>query len=156
MDLFWRYFDARAVRKDAKSYGNVIHPNMFAGGVIDESALTILIVPPPELHLLMGPVNTMYDELCKTWAGCEEWIKRLHIKREEYHVGSFNGNDCRKLLKNINILEQIAPSPSVKIKAFIDAFKAFNDVVTSCYSIVRKIITGLEASSLIRCEVTFF
>ena len=67
MDLFWRYFDERAERKDAKSYGNVFHPNMFAGGVIDEPKLIILLVPPPELHLLIGPVNTMYDELCKIW-----------------------------------------------------------------------------------------
>ena len=67
-------------------------------------------------------------------APCEEWIRRLHIKREEYHGGSFNGNDCHKLLKNTNILEQIAPSPSVKVKACVDAFKAFNGVVTSCYN----------------------
>ena len=57
MDLFWHYFDSRAEKKNAKEYGNVIHPNMFAGGKIDESAPTLLLVPTPELHLLIGPVN---------------------------------------------------------------------------------------------------
>ena len=54
----------------------------------------------------------------------------MHLKREEYHGGSFNGNDSRKLLKNISILEEIAP-PSVR--SFVDAMKTFNEVVQSCY-----------------------
>ena len=52
MKLFWGFFDAKAAKKDAMKYGNVIHPNMFAGGDIDESTPIILLVPPPELHLL--------------------------------------------------------------------------------------------------------
>ena len=35
--------------------------------------------------------NVLYDELCKLWPQCEEWIKLLHMKREEYHGGAFNG-----------------------------------------------------------------
>ena len=133
MGLFWDYFEANAARKDAKNYGNVIHTNMFAGGNIDEETPIFLLVPPPELHLLMGPVNKMYDELSKVWTACEEWIQRLHIKKEEYHGGTFNGNDCRKLLKHVSILKEIAPTPSLKVTKFIDAFEAFNNVVTACY-----------------------
>ena len=66
LDLFWSFFDARAKRSDAKNYGNAIHPNMFAtSDNIDESTLVLRLVPPPELHLLIGPVNTIYDELSK-------------------------------------------------------------------------------------------
>ena len=97
MDLFWDYFAANAAREDAKDYGNVIHANVFAGGNIDPSTLIILLVPPPELHLLLGPVNTLYNVLFNVWAPYEEWIKRLNIKREEYHGGSFNGIDSRKI-----------------------------------------------------------
>ena len=85
MDLFWDYFEANAARKDAKNYGNVVHCNIFSGGNIDPSTLIILLVPPPELHLLLGPVNTLYDALSKVWAACVECINRLCIKREEYH-----------------------------------------------------------------------
>ena len=93
MDLFWNFFDARAAKKDAKVYGNVIHPNVFASTCINGNTPIILLCPPPELHLLLGPVNVLYDKLCKLWPQCKEWIKQLHIKREEYHGGAFNGND---------------------------------------------------------------
>ena len=130
MDLFWDYFDGRADKKNAKDFGNVIHPNMFVGGTVDESAPIILLVPPPELHLLMGPVNTLYVQLLKISPDCERWSKHLHLKREDYHGGLFNGNDCRKLLKNVSILEEIAPPKSVE---FVTTFKAFNKVVEACY-----------------------
>ena len=45
--------------------------------------------------------------------------------------GSFNGNDSGKLLKQVTILEELAPS---NVQGFIDTFKAFNKVVIACYS----------------------
>ena len=93
MDLFWGYFEARASKKDASTYGNVIHRNMFSDCQIDDSTPIILLVPPPELHLLLGPVNKMNDEMLKVWPQGEEWSDRLYIKREEYHGGQFNGNE---------------------------------------------------------------
>ena len=71
---------------------------MFSGGTIDVST-PIKLVLPPELHLMLGPVNTMYDQLSKVWPACEQWIERLYIKREDYHGGSFNGNGSRKLIR---------------------------------------------------------
>ena len=132
MDLFRSFFEANADKKDAKNYGNVIHPNIFAGENIDESKPIIIIIPPPEFHLLIGHVNTMYGELCKVWAPCEKWIKRLYVKRADYHGDSFNGNGSRKRLKNIAALEEISPSDA-KLQRFIDAFRVFNEVATSCY-----------------------
>ena len=60
-------------------------------------------------------------------------MKRLNIKREEYHGGSFCGNDSRKLLKNVSILAEIAPNPSDNVKNYIEAFKSFDKVVASCF-----------------------
>ena len=71
-----------------------------------ESTPIIKVVLPPELHFMLGPVNTMYDQLCKVCPACEQWIERMYIKREDYHGGSFNGNDSRKLLKNVSVLER--------------------------------------------------
>ena len=134
MDLFWGYLKANASKKDAKDYGNVIHPNMFAGRKnIDESTPIIEFVPPPELHLLIVPLKTLYDELEKVWPQCIMFIERLYIKREEYHEGSFNGNDSRKLLNHISILEEIAPADKAKVENFIKRFKDFDNVVSSSY-----------------------
>ena len=115
--------------KRAKDYGNVVHLNLFSENADDELILTK--VPPPELHLLIGPVNKMFDELCKIWPHCEDvWMKPLRIKREEYHGDSFNENDCRKLLKNVDILDQSCPSD---FRGYVNAFNAFNEVVHLCY-----------------------
>ena len=130
MDLFWTYFDANTTKKYAKDFGNVIHPSVFADNV-DNSTLVVLLVPPPELHLLLGPVNVLYDELTKVWPAVgESWSEKLHIKREEYHRGQFNGNDCRKLLKNVQLLKDCCPE---KYGKFLEAFSGFNEVVTACY-----------------------
>ena len=55
--------------------------------------------------------------------------QKLHIKRGEYLVGAFNGNDCRKLIKNLSALEDIAPP---EFHGFVDTFKSFGNVVKSC------------------------
>ena len=66
MDLFWNWFQSRRDKKDAKNYGNVIHPPILSD---DDSKNTpvISILPPPELHLLMGPMNKLYKELENVW-----------------------------------------------------------------------------------------
>ena len=76
----------------------------------------------------------MYDEMLKVWSQEEEWRDRLYIKTEEYHGGQFNGNDSRKLLKNIAVLKEITLSSNKKVLDYIAAFEAFNDVVAACYT----------------------
>ena len=102
---------------------------MFASSNVDEMMLILLLLPPPELHLLIGPVNTIYDAMNKVWPGSEVWLKKVNVKREEYHGGSFNGNDSRMLLKNFSSVEESSPS----VKGYIDTFNSFNEVVKSCY-----------------------
>ena len=52
--LFWTFYDSRAKLDKAKDYGNVVHPSLIVG---DKDTPILLVVPPPELHLLIGPVN---------------------------------------------------------------------------------------------------
>ena len=103
---------------------------MFASGNVDEMMLILQLIPPPELHLLIGPVNTIYEAMNKVWPVSDEWLARLNVKREEYHGGSFNGNESLKLLKNLSLLEELSP-PSVK--GYIDTLNSFNEVIVSCY-----------------------
>ena len=78
----------------------------------------------------------------------------MHIKREDYHGGSFNDNDFRKLLKNVEILEEIAPSQSLKIKGSIEVFKTFDEVVASCYG--KRCYTKLKISIMHKVHAVFF
>ena len=98
---------------------------------IENDTPVICIIPPPELHLLIGPVNKLYESLESKWPDSEEWLKVCNVKKEEYHGGKFAGNESRKLLRYVNRLEQLNPPASVN--NFITAFNSFNAVVDACY-----------------------
>ena len=127
-DIFWKYYDARGTKKNAKNFGNAIHPSMVTA---DKETPILLIVPPPELHLLIGPVNTLYDALNKEWPESERWLKICNVKKTEYHGGSFVGNESRKLLKRCKDLNELCPS---ELQSYVQTFKAFDEVVDACYS----------------------
>ena len=129
--LFWDFFEAKTDKSEAKHYGNVIHPPIISDN-LDDSTLVIEVFPPPELHLLIGPVNTLYDGLEKVWPRSEEWLNICNVKKTDYHGGKFEGNDSRKLLKKVDQLEGLAPNNKV-VKKYAKAFKALNDVVHACY-----------------------
>ena len=69
----------------------------------------ITILPPPEIHLLIGPVNMLYDALNNAWLESERWLQSCNVKKTVYHGRSFAGNDSMALLKNSQILEDISP-----------------------------------------------
>ena len=50
--------EAGAVHSDAKTFGNVIHEPLVGA---KDNDLVIDILPPPELHLLLGVVNTLFS-----------------------------------------------------------------------------------------------
>ena len=52
------------------------------------------------------------------------------MKKTEYHGGQFEGNDCRKILKKIDSLEERCPDEFLD---FITAFRSLNDVMEACY-----------------------
>lgn len=126
-DKFWSWQNAGGDVSSAKKYGNVIHLPLLKG---DPNDRIIDILPPPELHLLLGPVNTIYNALVKEWPDALNWAIRCHVEREAMHGGSFNGNSCNILLSKVDILRSMAPLHCLKYVACFDAFKA---VVSACY-----------------------
>ena len=126
--------------KFAKEYENAVHIPLLdeptQGGKVIER------IPPMELHLLLGIVNHMFKGLIKCWPDGEFWPQRLHIKIEKYHGGEFVGNDCLKLLKNINILEEMLDNATTwdrkeEALSFVKAFKDFKKVVRACFGILK-------------------
>lgn len=47
-------------KETAKFHMNCIHPPIFDG---EEDTLILQIIPPPELHLLLGVVNGLFDHI---------------------------------------------------------------------------------------------
>ena len=125
-----------------KKFGIVIHTPIFNA---DDSDLTpvLALLPPHELHLLIGPVNTMYNGLADIWPESGRWLKSCNVKKTEYHGGSYAGNDNRKLVRNVQSLEDMCPD---SCNNYVDAFKCFDAVVSTCYG--DKLIEELTEESL--------
>ena len=93
------------------------------------------VLPPMELHLLLGVVNHLLQSPSKIWTHAPEWLALLHIQQQPFLGGQLAGNERRKLLKNADVLERLAQQhsffPSVP---FIDTLRKFNGVVHACFS----------------------
>ena len=59
--MFDAWTNAGGDKRDAKAHGNVVHLPMLS---VAADELVIEHVPPPELHLLLGAVNTLFTGLC--------------------------------------------------------------------------------------------
>ena len=68
----------------------------------------------------------------KIWNDVDQWPAYHHIKEVGYHGGGFTGGDCRKLLKNVDSLEQVfCPIPIIP---YVKVLRLLNDVVNCCFS----------------------
>lgn len=113
---------------DARNCNNVVRQPIEL--CRDLSTPILQVLPPPELHLLTGPVNTLFNALQNEWPDCMEWAAACHVMREALHGGCFTGNSSRTLLKRVVLLAAMAPP---HCWPFIEAFKCFGDVVAACY-----------------------
>ena len=62
-------------------------------------------MPPPPLHCIrLGPTNFLLKELRVLWPELQDYLDNLHVELDDYHGGAFEGNECKKILKNISNL----------------------------------------------------
>ena len=96
----------------------------------DPETLVLLKCPPPALHLKLS-LNHLLVELSKVWPPILEWLASKHIELEPYHGGqTLEGNECSKVLRNLESLEEVIPAT---FSIFLETLKAFRDVVESCF-----------------------
>ena len=95
------------------------------------------LIPPPELHLMLGVTSKIYEEVLlrlerdgEDRQRVEHWAAARNIVREEYRGGALEGNKCRALLKSACDLGRQLPT---KYKVFAVALAHFNKVVTACF-----------------------
>ena len=100
----------------------------------DDSALVLEVLPPPELHLLMGAINTIYVALEKDWGkdNALTWASAVGVGRSPYHGSQFEGNACRELCRAraVSQLTDLAPSTIVP---YAEALLALGKVVDECF-----------------------
>lgn len=123
----WRA--AGASRKEAKKYYNCINPPLFT---FKEDRLFLDIIPPPELHLMLGVVNTIFSHMLKEYEQESlTWASACYVQREITHgVPAFKGNSCKKLLNNIDLLRS---AQNLGVLKYVKAFDTFKKVVEACF-----------------------
>ena len=109
-------------------------PAMLSIHLSSDDTLILDILPPIELHLLLGVVNHVFQKMKSVWPNAEKWPTSLNMKLGPYHGGMFEGNDCRKLLQNVYRLQQLAEAESAfQVFGFIEALRKFDAVVKCCF-----------------------
>ena len=102
---FWynQYASDGCPKSRMKEYKNVIKPRLVY--LDDDPELYIEhIIPPPELHILMGVVYKLSVLLLTLWPAFEKWLKSHYVMMRGYHGTGFDGNNASKLLSLIETL----------------------------------------------------
>lgn len=139
-DLKRDYNQFESLHKDklkAKECHSTVNPPLFEE---NDDLYVIKKCVIPELHILQGFVNHLF------WDGLVPmlteniallWPKKLHLISKNYQGRVFEGNACRRLLKEADKLHDPDICGKVGEKAlhpYISAFNAMNKVVDSCFS----------------------
>ena len=95
------------------------------------------ITPLAELHLRLGCVNSLAEELNKRWSqygGAEDPFWKFcdtnGIKKITYRGKALEGPGTLKLLSMLDLLEASVPH---RLVHFVTAFRAFNTLYLSCF-----------------------
>ncbi|CAH0562926.1 unnamed protein product [Brassicogethes aeneus] len=89
----------------AKLYKSCVNKPLIVG---EENTKVLKYVPPPELHLLLGITQRIFDDLKRNTPDiAEAWIRKSNLKLDHYQ--RFNGNNARRLLKTVEDLAKICP-----------------------------------------------
>jgi hypothetical protein len=113
----------------AKNFANCVHPPLLPGA---DHIRLIDLVPPPELHIMLGVVNKIFDELNTRWGEnrAYSWAHDACIVRDQYHGGCLEGPACKKLLQKAEELRNILPR---RLRRYASALKEFDLVRLACF-----------------------
>ena len=166
--------NSRAKTLSAKEDKNVKRRHLIKA---PPDVLTLDIFPPMELHLLLGVVNNIYDHLNEALIAIKspmkliKWPEALHIQQPKYHDGDFEGNQCNKLLENLDQLQRMIENAGFQTAAvalpFLKAFRDFKSVKDSCFGMkldqnfkrtihnFRRSILALDTSVTLKMHIIF-
>ena len=113
----------------AKLFKNCVGNPLLQAPDDDPDTKIIVRMPPPALHCKLA-VNHFLSELCKVWPNLLDWINSLNLVFEPYHGHTLEGNGCSKVLKNLDLLEEIIPP---QFLPFLQCLKNFRDTLDSCF-----------------------
>ena len=109
-----------------KNYHNSENEHLLRGKYKSKRIKDILIIPG--LHtIILGPVNKVYDEICKK-VDLTDFENEINITRDDYHGKKFEGKECRKIFKKVEILKKKLVSVNTEWKDFTDCLRKLSVV----------------------------
>jgi len=111
---------------------NVINPRILYK---DEDPKSLLqdLVPPPELHLLIGFVSLLGVSLMDLWPGFDDWLKSKNILQRGYQGRGWDGNNSNTILKHLDTLEEEVRKTVPHLIQFIECLKHFREIKSACF-----------------------
>ena len=85
-------------------FKNCISPRVV---YLDEPLETLVehLIPPPELHILIGITSMFVKILITLWPDFDSWLKSNYIIYRGYHRTGLDGNNSQRLLDKLDNLE---------------------------------------------------
>ena len=135
-------------RLKMQEYKNVINPRLI---YLQEDKETFLdhIVPPPELHIMMGVVDKLYTLLLCVWPAFQNWLKTHYILMRGYHGVGLDGNNANRFMSLLDFLERgVTITAAINILLIINCLRKF--------SLVKSAVFGLELGTDISVKIEDF
>ena len=153
-------------KKKAKFNESTVNPPLIS----ESSDVKVLDkCPIEELHCMQGFVNHTFEGFVKVFRKDDDeddtkalqqalqFPKIINCKAKDYHGKIFEGNACRKMLKEADamldkrVLGSVDP---LKVLPYVNAFKAMDKLVTACFGM--KVIKEDEAMKLLKDVITTY
>ena len=92
-----KFVEARLKISKPEEFSNQVDSLVIA----EDSELVLDSIPTMALYLLLGVVHRLFKNLLQCWP------TKLNIQMQAFYGGQFAGNECNRLLQNVNILQRI-------------------------------------------------
>ena len=130
-----------ATNLSSKTFYNCENPPLIELEGHDQDDLVVHVVPPCELHILLGLGNDLFKALDEKLKAMNFghviviWLQGLGLKKSEYHGGHFNGSNIVKVLESMGKLKAIMQNTKAlsKVLDIIYAMEALNAVRIACF-----------------------
>ena len=131
---YWysQYAENGYIKKDMKNFMNVINPRIL---YYEENPDTVLeqLIPPPELHILIGFVKSLGVLLLDAWPGFDQWLVSNNIFQRGYQGRGCDGNNSNRILKNLDTLEVDVSKSMPMLLPVVQCLKDFRSVKEACF-----------------------
>jgi len=125
LDYWYNEYSKTGLDKSKmKDCMNVINPRILYK---DEDPKSLLqdLVPPPELHLLIGFVSLLGVSLMDLWPGFDDWLKSKNR--------DVDGNNSDTILKHLDTLEEEVRKTVPHLIQFTECLKHIREIKNACF-----------------------